>query len=120
MSLMAHQLPRRQLVRAAAMTPIELLASNKGQNMKRFAAMIGASALIAVTLSTPMAKKAFSDAHTVVVKHLETVDNMNPTGVQIILATGDGSQLILQMDSITAHSMAAQIRNLEMEPGGAP
>jgi hypothetical protein len=97
----------------------ELLAS-KGQNMKRFAAMMGASALIAVMLSTPMARKAFSDAHTEDVKHLISVNNINPTGVQIILAMGDGSQLILEMDSITARSMAAQIRNLEMEPRGAP
>jgi hypothetical protein len=64
--------------------------------------------------------KAFGDTHTVVVKHLVIVNNMNPTGVQITLAISDGSQLILQMDSITARSMAAQIRNLEMEPGGAP
>ena len=88
--------------------------------MKRFAAMMGASALIAVMLSTPMARKAFSDAHKVGVKHLVIVNNMNPTGVQITLAIDDGSQLILEMDRITAHSMAAQIRNLEMEPGGAP
>ena len=88
--------------------------------MKRFAAMMGASALIAVMLSTPMAQKAFSDAHTAGVKHLISVNNINPTGVQIILAMRDGSQLILEMDSITAHSMAAQIRNLEMEPLGAP
>ena len=88
--------------------------------MKRFAAMMGASALIAVMLSTPMARKAFSDEHKVGVKHLVIVNNMNPTGVQITLAIDDGSQLILEMDSITAHSMAAQIRNLEMEPGGAP
>jgi hypothetical protein len=98
----------------------ELLASNKGQNMKRFAAMMGASTLIAVMLSTPMARKGFSDAHEEDVKHLISVNNVNPTGVQIILAVGDGSQLILEMDSITARSMAAQIRNLEMEPGGAP
>jgi hypothetical protein len=96
-----------------------LLASNKGQNMKRFVAMVGASALIAVMLS-PMARKAFSDAHTENVKHLISVNDSNPTGVQITLAMGDGSQLILEMDSITAHSMAAQIRNLEMEPRGAP
>jgi hypothetical protein len=88
--------------------------------MKRFAAMMGASALIAVMLSTPMARKAFSDEHKVGLKHLVIVNNMNPTGVQITLAIDDGSQLILEMDSITAHSMAAQIRNLEMEPGGAP
>jgi len=88
--------------------------------MKRFAAMMGASALIVVILSTPMARKAFSDAHTEDVKHLISVNNINPTGVQIILAMGDGSQLILEMDSITARSMAAQIRNLEMEPRGAP
>jgi hypothetical protein len=98
----------------------ELLASNIGQYMKRFAAMMGASALIAVLLSTPMARKAFSDAHTEDVKHLISVNNINPTGVQIVLAMGDGSQLILEMDSITARSMAAQIRNLEMEPRGAP
>ena len=61
----------------------ELLASNQGQNMKRFAAMMGASALIAVLLSTPMARKAFSDAHTEDVKHLISVNNINPTGVQI-------------------------------------
>ena len=88
--------------------------------MKRFAAMMGASALIAVMLSTPMPRKAFSDTHTVVVKHLVIVNNMNPTGVQITLAISDGSQLILQMDNITARSMVAQIWNLEMEPGGAP
>jgi hypothetical protein len=87
--------------------------------MKRFVAMIGASALMAVMLS-PMTRKAFSDAHTENVKHLISVNDINPTGVQIILAMGDGSQLILEMDSITAHSMAAQIRNLEMEPRGAP
>jgi hypothetical protein len=97
-----------------------LLASDKGQNMKRFAAMMGASALIAVMLSTPMARKAFSDAHKEDVKHLISVNIINPTGVQIILAMGDGSQLILEMDSITARSMAAQIRNLEAEPLGAP
>jgi hypothetical protein len=88
--------------------------------MRRFAAMMGVSAIFAVMLSTPMAQKAFGDTHTVVVKHLVIVNNMNPTGVQITLAIDDGSQLILEMDSITAHSMAAQIRNLEMEPGGAP
>jgi hypothetical protein len=88
--------------------------------MTRFAAMMGASAIIAVTLSIPMTQKAFSDAHTVRVKHLVMVNNVNPTGVQIILAIDDGSQLILEMDSITAHSTAAQIRNLEMEPSGAP
>jgi hypothetical protein len=98
----------------------ELLASNKGQNMKRFAAMMGASALIAAMLSTPMARKAFSDAHKEDVKHLISVNNINPTGVQIMLAMRDGSQLILEMDSITARSMAAQIRNLEMQPLGAP
>ena len=88
--------------------------------MRQFAAMMGVSAIIAVMLSTPMAQKAFSDTHTVDVKHLIIVNNMNPTGVQIILAIGDGSQLILEMDSISARSMAAQIRNLDMEPGGAP
>jgi hypothetical protein len=88
--------------------------------MSRFITMMGVSAILAVTLSIPMTRKAFSDAHTVGVKHLVIVNNMNPTGVQIILAIDDGSQLILEMDSITAHSMAAQIRNLEMEPGGAP
>ena len=87
--------------------------------MKRFVAMIGASALMAAMLS-PMTRKALSDAHTENVKHLISVNDINPTGVQIILAMGDGSQLILEMDSITAHSMAAQIRNLEMEPRGAP
>ena len=88
--------------------------------MRRFAAMMGASALIAVMLSPPMARKAFSDAHKVDVKHLIIVNNINPTGVQINLAIGDGSQLVLEMDSIAARSMAAQIGNLEMEPGGAP
>jgi hypothetical protein len=95
-------------------------AGNKGQNMSRFMTMMGVSAILAVTLSIPMTQKAFSDAHTVGVKHLVIVNNMNPTGVQIILAIDDGSQLILEMDSITAHSMAAQIKNLEMEPAGAP
>jgi hypothetical protein len=88
--------------------------------MTRFAAMIGVSAILAVMLSAPMVQEAFSDTHTEVVKHLVIVNNMNPSGVQITLAISDGSQLILQMDSITARSMAAQIRNLEMEPGGAP
>ena len=88
--------------------------------MSRFITMMRVCAILAVTLSIPMTRKAFSDAHTVGVKHLVIVNNMNPTGVQITLAIDDGSQLILEMDSITAHSMAAQIRNLEMEPGGAP
>jgi len=88
--------------------------------MSRFITMMGVSAILAVTLSIPTMRKAFSDAHTAGVKHLISVNNINPTGVQITLAMRDGSQLILEMDSITAHSMAAQIRNLEMEPLGAP
>jgi hypothetical protein len=96
-----------------------LLASNKGQNMTRFVAMIGTSALVAGMLF-PMARQAFSDAHTEDVKHLISVSDINPTGVQITLAMRDGSQLMLEMDRITARSMAAQIRNLEMEPLGAP
>jgi hypothetical protein len=88
--------------------------------MSRFITMMGVSAILAVTLSIPMTRKSFSDAHTAGVKHLVSVNNINPTGVQITLAMRDGSQLILEMDSITAHSMAAQIRNLEMEPLGAP
>ena len=110
---------KRRIATNIAKLP-ELLAGNKGHNMNRFAAMMRVSAIIAFTLSTPMARKAFSDAHTVDVKHLIIVNNINPTGVQIILAMRDGSQLILEMDSITAHSMAAQIRNLETEPRGAP
>ncbi len=84
--------------------------------MRRSAAILAVSAILAAMLSTPMAQ----DAHTVHVKHLATVNNVNPTGVQITFAIDNGSQLILEMDSITARSMAAQIRNLEMEPRGAP
>lgn len=77
--------------------------------MSRFITMMGVSTILAVTLSIAMTRKAFSDEHKVGVKHLVIVNNMNPTGVQITLAIDDGSQLILEMDSITAHSMAAQI-----------
>lgn len=58
-------------------------------------------------LSTPMAQNAFSDVHKEDVKQLMGVNNIDPNGVQIIVAIGDGSQLVLEMDSTALLSICA-------------
>jgi hypothetical protein len=88
--------------------------------MKRLAALVWACGLIAVTPSASLSQKPLGEAHQEDVKRVMSVNTIDPNGVQIIVAVGDGSQLVLEMDSTTAHSMAAQIRSLESQPRGAP
>jgi hypothetical protein len=56
------------------------------------------------------------------VRSIESVIEVEPneTGVEIVVVTADDERVTLEMDNSTAHTLAAEIRDLEIEPYGAP
>jgi hypothetical protein len=81
---------------------------------------------IVVTLSTSVAQQSSVQKlglpHPVKVRSIESVSEVEPneTGVEIVVVTADDERVTLEMDNSTAHTLAAEIRDLEIEPYGAP
>lgn len=91
--------------------------------MKRLVVTMSALTSILVTLSASMAQRSSDQTlggpHPEHVRTIESVRELEPTVVHIVVVTDEG-RMTLEMDDITAHTLAVQIRNLEMEPLGAP
>jgi hypothetical protein len=85
-----------------------------------------ALAFIVVTLSTSVAQQSAIQElglpNPVKVRSIESASEVQPneTGVQIVVVTDNDGRMPLEMDNSTAHTLAAEIRELEIEPYGAP
>ena len=94
--------------------------------MKRFIVTKIALVFIIVTLSTSVAQQSSVQRlglpHPVKVRSIESASEVQPneTGVEIVVVTDDDGRMTLEMDNSTAHTLAAEIRELEIEPYGAP
>ncbi len=92
--------------------------------MKRLVATLVALTSTAITLSNSMAQQSddrnLGVANPVSVRAIESVNKLYPAAVHIVIVTDNGSRMTLQMDMITARSLASQVRTLELEPQGAP
>jgi hypothetical protein len=94
--------------------------------MKRLVVTKIALVFIVVTLSTSVAQQSSVQnlglPHPVKVRSIESANEVQPneTGVQIVVVTDDDGRMTLEMDNSTAHTLAAEIRDLEIEPYGAP
>ena len=91
--------------------------------MKRLVATLVALTSTAITLSNSMAQsddRNLGVANPVSVRAIESVNKLYPAAVHIVIVTDNGSRMTLQMDMITARSLASQVRTLELEPQGAP
>lgn len=92
--------------------------------MKRVVATLVALTSTAITLSNSMAQQSddrnLGVANPVSVRAIESVNKLYPAAVHIVIVTDNGSRMTLQMDMITARSLASQVRTLELDPQGAP
>ena len=75
---------------------------------------------VSISLSQEPPNRISGAARPVNVRAVASTSWVNPTVAQIVVVTDDGVRMTFQMDYVTARSLAAQIRNMELEPTGAP
>ena len=92
--------------------------------MKRFHMTIFAFAFAMIASSIAMAQQPSDQSHGIVhpvsVKSIESVKDRDVTDVDIVVVIDDGSRMTLQMNVVTARSLASLVRNLETQPKSTP